>query len=231
MNGIHDLGGMHGFGRVEREEDEPVFHADWERHVFALLNLTVAAGQYCVDELRHAIERMPPARYLGTSYYEHWLHAAEDLLDAKGIVTRDELERRKHGLGPQAPAAGMRKVETTQALPASQVAPAFRTGVSARADVAGPPRFRPGEVVVARNLHPTGHTRLPRFVRGRRGVVQLDHGGFVFADARAHGLGDHPQHLYSVRFAARELWGDAGSERDAVYLDLWESHLELPGSA
>lgn len=94
MNGIHDLGGMHGLGPVVREEDEPVFHEEWERRVFAVLNLTMAAGQYNVDELRHAIERMAPARYLETSYYEHWLHAAEDLLDAKGVVTCEELARR-----------------------------------------------------------------------------------------------------------------------------------------
>jgi nitrile hydratase len=111
MNGIHDLGGMHGFGAVAREENEPVFHEDWERHVFAVLNLTMAAGQYNVDELRHAIERMPPARYLDTSYYEHWLHAAEDLLNAKGVVTHEELARRMAeiarkpaGTTPEAPA-------------------------------------------------------------------------------------------------------------------------------
>lgn len=121
MNGIHDLGGMHGFGRVEHEEDEPVFRADWERHVFALLNLTVAAGQYCVDELRHSIERMPPARYLGTSYYEHWLHAAEDLLDAKRVVTHEEVERRMDELARQARARRTRQapaVATRQGLTA-----------------------------------------------------------------------------------------------------------------
>jgi nitrile hydratase len=94
MNGIHDLGGMQGFGRIEREENEPVFHADWERRIFALLNLTIAAGQYHVDEIRHAIERMAPAEYLTTAYYEHWLHAAEDLLDRKGVVTHAELAKR-----------------------------------------------------------------------------------------------------------------------------------------
>ncbi len=94
MNGIHDVGGMQGFGPVVREENEPVFHEDWERHIFALLNLTIAAGQYCVDECRHSIERMAPAEYLTTPYYEHWLHAAEDLLDKKGVVTRAELKQR-----------------------------------------------------------------------------------------------------------------------------------------
>jgi nitrile hydratase subunit beta len=100
MNGIHDLGGMHGFGSVVREPNEPVFHEPWEGRVFAILNLTVAAGAYNVDELRHAIERMPPVRYLETSYYEHWLHAAEDLLDRKGIVTREELDRCMRKLAP-----------------------------------------------------------------------------------------------------------------------------------
>jgi nitrile hydratase subunit beta len=94
MNGIHDLGGMQGFGPIEREGNEPVFHADWERHIFALLNLTIAAGQYHVDEIRHSIERMAPAEYLTTPYYAHWLHAAEDLLDKKGVVTHTELEQR-----------------------------------------------------------------------------------------------------------------------------------------
>jgi nitrile hydratase subunit beta len=94
MNGIHDLGGMQGLGPVVREENEPVFHANWERHIFALLNLTIAAGQYHVDEIRHSIEKMPPAEYLTTLYYEHWLYAAEDLLDKKGVVTHEELEQR-----------------------------------------------------------------------------------------------------------------------------------------
>jgi nitrile hydratase len=94
MNGIHDLGGMQGFGPIEREENEPVFHADWERHIFALLNLTIAGGQYHVDEIRHSIERMAPAEYLATPYYVHWLRATEDLLDKKGVVTHAELEQR-----------------------------------------------------------------------------------------------------------------------------------------
>jgi hypothetical protein len=94
MNGIHDLGGMQGFGPIEREENEPVFHAEWEGRIFALLNLTIAAGQYHVDEIRHAIERMAPAEYLMTPYYAHWLHATEDLLDKKGVVTHAELEQR-----------------------------------------------------------------------------------------------------------------------------------------
>ncbi|HYK25984.1 MAG TPA: SH3-like domain-containing protein [Steroidobacteraceae bacterium] len=117
------------------------------------------------------------------------------------------------------------------ALPKDQVRSAIRAGLSARADVATPPRFKVGERVVARNIHPLGHTRLPRYARGKRGVVERHHGGFVFADTRAHGLGDQPQHLYNVRFEARELWGADASERDGVYLDLWESYLEAEGAS
>lgn len=117
------------------------------------------------------------------------------------------------------------------ALPREEVRPAISAGISARREVATPPRFRVGEQVLARNIHPTGHTRLPRYARGKRGVVQRYHGGFVFADARAHGRGDQPQHLYNVRFEARELWGEAAADRDGVYLDLWELYLESEGSS
>ncbi len=112
------------------------------------------------------------------------------------------------------------------ALPRDMVTAAIRTGASARAEPNGPPRFKVGEAVLARNVNPLGHTRLPRYVRGRRGIIQRNYGGFVFADTRAHGLGDHPQYVYSVRFDARELWGPEASPRDAVYLDLWESYIE-----
>jgi nitrile hydratase subunit beta len=112
------------------------------------------------------------------------------------------------------------------AVPKEMVRAGFRAGASARAEVRTPPRFGPGDRVRARNLNPAGHTRLPRYVRGRSGVIERHHGGFVFADTRAHGLGDEPQHLYSVRFEARALWGAAAPAGDALYLDLWESYLE-----
>jgi nitrile hydratase len=112
------------------------------------------------------------------------------------------------------------------ALPKDMVAIAIKAGASLRAQVATPPRFKAGDKVVARNINPITHTRLPRYIRGKRGVVQRDHGGFAFADTRAHGLGDQPHHVYSVRFDARELWGDSASPRDAVYIDLWEPYIE-----
>jgi len=112
------------------------------------------------------------------------------------------------------------------ALPREIVATAIRTGASARAEVGSAPRFKVGDAVIARNMNPTGHTRLPRYIRGRRGVIQRNHGGFAFADTRAHGLGDQPQYVYSVRFEGRELWGPDAAVRDAVYIDLWESYIE-----
>jgi nitrile hydratase len=112
------------------------------------------------------------------------------------------------------------------ALPKEMVAIAVKTGASARAEVKTPPRFNAGDKVLARNINPATHTRLPRYVRGKHGVVQGNRGGFAFADTRAHGLGDQPQYVYSVRFEARELWGDDAPSRDAVYIDLWEAYIK-----
>lgn len=117
------------------------------------------------------------------------------------------------------------------ALPREAVEPAIRTGMSARAQVSTPPRFKVGDRVLARNINPVGHTRLPRYIRGKRGVVQRHHGGFAFADTRAHGRGDQPQHVYSVRFESSELWGPQGTAHDALYIDLWEAYIEpAPGA-
>jgi nitrile hydratase subunit beta len=111
-------------------------------------------------------------------------------------------------------------------LTADRVAAAVHRGGGFRMNVDLPARFKPGDRVRARNTHPPGHTRLPRYARGRAGVVDRDHGVFVFADASGDGLGKIPQHVYSVRFAARELWGPGAGPRDAIYIDLWDDHLE-----
>jgi nitrile hydratase len=188
MDGIHDLGGMHGFGPVAVESDEPVFHARWEGRVFALAGLAIAGGLANPDAFRHAIERLPPAVYLTAGYYGRWLAALERLVAERAV--------------PTAAAKGARRT------------------------VAGPPRFGPGQHVVARDLHPAGHTRLPRYVRGRRGVVARVHPAWVFPDTNAHGRGEHPQFAYAVRFAARELWGDDADAAASVHVDLFESYLE-----
>jgi nitrile hydratase subunit beta len=216
MNGVHDLGGMHGFGTIEIEKDEPVFHSEWEARVFALTLASGFLGKWNIDMGRHARERMPPADYLAATYYEHWLFGLEKLLLEQGLVTANELETgRAEGKAGEARALGV-----------PDVAPFLRDRRHARLDADVPPKFKPGEHVVARNIHPAGHTRLPRYARGRRGAIDRDHGVFIFADTNAMSRDRKPQHCYSVRFSARELWGPGASARDSVYVDLWDDHLD-----
>lgn len=222
MNGVHDLGGMHGFGPVIREPNEPVFHAEWEKRVFAM-TLTAMGRRVCnVDEFRRAIERMPPARYLAATYYEKWLYALESLLVEKGAVTPEELLS-GHAAAP-APAKATGPLESGGD---SRGVESFdSSAVKLRFDKSFKPRFKPGDRVVARNLNPEHHTRLPRYARGKRGVVRYDQGVFVFPDTHAHGHGTKPQHVYTVAFEARELWGADHKEHAPVYLDCWEDYLE-----
>ncbi len=216
MNGIHDMGGMHGFGPIEREADEPVFHAPWEARLFAIRHAMGAWGKWNIDGSRHAREIIPPAEYLRMSYYERWLAGLIAQMIQAGLVTREEVRS-----GRPAPGAA----RATPALAPAEVARVLARSPSLR-DVQIAPRFQAGDRVRAKNVHPTGHTRLARYARGKAGVVLRDHGVHVFPDTNAHGLGEQPRHLYSVRFEGRELWGDSAGPRDAVHLDLWESYLE-----
>jgi nitrile hydratase beta subunit len=224
MDGVHDLGGVHGFGPVAREENEPTFHAPWEAAVVAIMRATLGRS-YNLDEFRHAVERMDPAHYLGSSYYEHWLDGIARVLTEKGVVSPDELEART-AFFQERPGAS-----ATAALTAPPVVPTAALGMIPETSVREAretPRFARGDVVVTRNIHPRGHTRLPRYARAKRGVIVAWRGTHVFPDANAHGLGEQPQPLYTVRFDACELWGDAAEPNHHVHLDLWESYL-LPG--
>jgi nitrile hydratase subunit beta len=211
------MGGMTCFGPVQRENQERVFHAPWERRVFALTILTM--GQVTnLDEFRHAIERMDPAHYLASSYYEHWLTSLTTLLVEKGVATLEELSG----------GTAMRTATSARApFGPDEVRMIARHGGSAQRRVGRTaPRFKIGDHVIARNFHPPGHTRIPRYVRGKRGVIERAHGTFVFPDTHAHGGGEQPQPVYGVRFAARELWGSSASARDSLCIDLWEDYLE-----
>lgn len=207
MDGIHDLGGMSGFGPVEIERDEPVFHEPWEALAFALNALGIAALKaYNADEYRHSVERMDPAHYLAATYYERVLTGVATLFVEKRIVTRAELEARAGGPVPLArPVAGRPTVELSP-RPHS--------------------RFRIGDRVLVRDIHPAGHTRVPRYVRGKRGVVVHVAPPFSFPDASAHGLPRRAEHTYHVEFDARELWADANGSNDTVVVDLWDAYLE-----
>jgi nitrile hydratase len=214
---------MHGFGRVEREANEPVFHAPWEGVVFAIVRAARAQRLFTIDESRRAIEQLSPARYLTSSYYARWLAATEALLVEKGALTREALDARARDL-----AARPDTLAPTRPVPglADRVIASLRARPNYRRP--GPaPRFAVGERVRTRNVHPKHHTRLPRYARGKAGVVHRVHGSFVFPDTNAHGGGENAQPLYSVRFDARELWSDSAEPGHAgVHLDLWESYLE-----
>ncbi len=216
MNGVHAMGGMHGMGPLEPEPDEPVFHEPWESRVFALVQRVGPWGRgRNWGGFRFALESIPAADYLRMSYYERWFEALlVDRLVGSALVTAAELE----------------SGHADPDLPGPTLLPPSTRGSaeSAQLDVEVAPRFRPEQRVRARNMHPHGHTRLPRYARGKSGTVVRVHGVFNLQDTdlNGHGFGDRPQHVYTVRFTARELWGDRVTERDAVYVDLWEDYLE-----
>jgi nitrile hydratase beta subunit len=217
MNGVHDMGGMHGMGPIQNEKDEPVFHERWEARTFALTLVMAAWRKWTLDGSRHERELIPAAEYLRMSYYEKWLAALVELLVKSNLVTGAEVESGKPA--PSSPKA-------IPPLTADKVLPLVARGEPASRDVALVPRFQLGQHVRARNIHPTGHTRLPRYTRGKLGTIDGDHGVFVFPDTNARFLGEKPQHVYSVRFAASELWGDQAAPRDAVCVDIWDDYLE-----
>ena len=222
MNGGHDLGGMHGLGPVnpESERDEPVFHHSWERRVFALTLATGFLGRWNLDQSRHARERQHPIDYLRNTYYENWLAGLQTLLVDSGLLTEAELQSGSCGKGFPDQEIVLTKKEVKAKL---------QEGKSVELPVAEPPKFVIGQEVMVVNRHPIGHTRAPRYTRGRRGTVIHHHGGHIFPDD--HAMGNRTgQHLYNVCFDATELWGqdDAGNEQ--VYVDLWESYLTSEGA-
>ena len=207
MNSIHDMGGMDGFGPIVREADEPIFHTEWERRMFALASAIPFAVPMSDDHFRQEIERIDPATYLKSSYYELWYRAHSALLQQRGVIA--------HG-----------RPKGTQPLAAEQAVAAIEAGATTRMPSEGvAARFSVGDAVVARNINPTGHTRLPRYARGRSGIVHANRGVFGFADSNARGDGACPQHLYTVAFAGEELWGKNG-RKDTVLLDLWDNYLD-----
>jgi nitrile hydratase subunit beta len=218
MNGVHDMGGMHGMGPVRAEVNEPVFHERWEARVYVLTRAIGAWRKWNIDTGRYYIERIPAADYLRMSYYERWLVKLVELMVKTGLVTRQEVESGK-------PAPGSSKV-TPPLLVEGVPAVALNRNIQSSHEPAIRAQFKTGQRVRARNINPVGHTRLPRYARGKTGVIERDHGVYDFPDTSADGRGPKRQHVYSVRFAARELWGDQALPHDFVHLDLWDDYLE-----
>jgi nitrile hydratase subunit beta len=214
MSGIHDLGGIYGMGPIEHEKNEPVYHAEWEGRVDAIAAALQATGK--IPGTRRTIEeKIPGAEYLRMSYYEKWYTALVELLIAAKFATRSEIES---GQSAERSTNSIRPVPATEAV-------AFRTRnqSSTRQNVALAPLFQVGQRVRARNKNPVTYTRLPRYARGRLGTVATIRGVFTIPDV---GAGGKAQTLYSVRFAARDLWGEEAAPQDAVYIDMWDGYLE-----
>jgi nitrile hydratase beta subunit len=217
MNGVHDMGGLQDMGPVRREKDEPVFHATWEGRIYAINASLRAMGKWNLDAWRHQIELLPPADYLRMTYYERWLQINEQLGVKHGLVTPPELATGRPDPG---------SVTATPVLTAAAAARLLGRGIPSSHDPKVRPQFNVGQRVRARNMNPTGHTRLPRYARGKIGTITRDHGVYTFPDTNAHFQGEKRQHVYSVRFPARELWGEHASPRDSVHLDMWDDYLE-----
>ena len=220
MNSAHDLGGMHGFGAInpEPENEEPVFHSDWEKRVFGLTLAAGFLGKWNIDMSRPARERQYPVDYLRHTYYENWLAGLEKLLVEAELVSPEELK-----IGKAVRPADESILQ--RVLKADEVAGVIAKGSPVAMANNTAPRYKSGDGVRAVNRHPMGHTREPRYVRGRVGVIHECYGTYVFPDRSAEGSKEG-RHLYNVRFTAEALWGESASGRNAVYVDLWEDYLE-----
>lgn len=214
MNGIHDMGGMEGMGELGYEENEPVFHAEWEGRLLALY---AAMTPYRGGPLKPTIERIPAADYLRMSYYERWLTALTERVVDRGVATRSEIERGRADARSDRSISALTPEEANEML--------FQTPQT-ELDMEFVARFQVGDSVRGRNINPNGHTRMPRYTRGRTGIVERDRGVYPLPDNEVYNLDPKPQHVYLVRFTARELWGESAAEHDSLYVDMWEDYLE-----
>lgn len=226
MNGVHDMGGMQGFGPVRPEVNEPLFHAAWERQALAITVAMGACGQWNIDISRSARESLRPAQYLGSSYYAIWLAGLEKLMQERGMVNATELQT---GQADSPPLPGVR------CLDAAQTAQALARGTASTRSIEAPARFAVGQRVRARQIHPAGHTRLPRYVRGHTGTIERIHGAHVFPDTRVSRpvppFVDDAHWLYTVVFDGQDLWGSSASAGLLVSVDAWEPYLEAVEAA
>ena len=217
MNGAQDLGGMMGFDPIGPEPNEPMFHHDWEKRALAITIAAGACGLWNLDVSRHARETLPPAEYLSKSYYDIWLSGLEKLVLRTGMASEDELRAGKVSTPPR-PVNGK--------LIAANVASVLAKGTPYDRPASAPARFRAGERVCTKVMNPTTHTRLPRYARGKTGIIEAVRGVFVFPDSNAHEDGEDPQWLYAVSFTGEELWGEGADPHLKISIDAFEPYLE-----
>ncbi|HET6170965.1 MAG TPA: nitrile hydratase subunit beta [Gaiellales bacterium] len=220
MDGIHDMGGMHGFGPVV--PDGEAFHSDWERRLFGLNRVSRLAG-ITVGHFRAAIESMPPAEYLAAGYYERWMYGLQRRLEAAGTLAPEDVDAAMERVN------GEPRLERSDPEFMTRCLEAQRSGSQMAAAAA--PRFRPGQRVRVLRMRPPGHTRCPRYVRGALGVIERVHGDATLPDALARNEERPPEALYAVRFRSDDLFGPGDEPPFRVLVDLWESYLEEPADA
>jgi nitrile hydratase subunit beta len=213
-NSVHDMGGMHGFGPVEAEPNEPVFHADWEKRVLAMQRAMGFTGLWTIDGGRASLETLPPITYLASSYYERWFRGLERRVVAHELVGEDEI-----AAGRSLRAGRLLNRKLTLADAKNWRWPNFERPVRS------PARFKQGDRVKTRNINPETHTRLPRYARGKRGIIEAIRGVHVYPDTAALGDHEHAEWLYTVVFPARELWGEAADPAIKVSIEAFEPYL------
>ena len=211
MNGIHDMGGMQGLGEIGYKESAPGFDEPWEIRLFALVQAVRSRS------LRTGIEHIPAPDYLRMGYYERWYTALVKQIIERGTVTRAEVDS-----GRADPASA----KATPALTPDIAREVLFRSTKTEQDVELTPKFHIGESVRGRNINPATHTRMPRYTRGKTGVVERDRGVFNLPDSEEASAEPRPQHVYLIRYAGRELWGEEAPPNDSVYIDMWEDYLE-----
>lgn len=220
MDGIHDLGGMHGFGPIPIESQNYVFKHDWQRRAFGVVQAVAGNTPYCADQHRHKIELLSATDYLSLDYFEKWTIATSELLRDAGLVNASELK------------SGVKEFDVdldahAPATPAGLIEAMKKGGSYEFPATSQPQKFNVGDRIRARSDSPSGHTRIPKYVRGKYGTVLASEGVFQFADTVAAGQGQHPQHCYLVSFTAAELWGASADGRsDDVVLNLAEGYID-----
>jgi len=226
MNGVFDLAGTDGIGPVVVPDEEPVFRAEWEKAVFPMFAMCFRAGFFGVDEFRHGIELIDPTSYLNSPYYEHWVHTVEHYGEMRGVLDLEELERRTQFYldNPDAPLP--EHADDPELL--GFVEAVVKAGATAKRESDKVAQFQVGDIVRVGRMAPKGHTRRARYIRGAVGEIARAHGVFIYPDTAGNGLGEAPEHVYTVRFSAEELWGeDAAEPNQSVYFDVWEPYIQL----
>ena len=215
-NTIHDMGGMHGFGPVEPEPNEPVFHEAWEGRVLAMQRAMGYTRLWTIDGGRASLESLPPLTYLAASYYQRWFLGLEKRVLTHGLVGEDEIKARKS----TQPGRRLNRKLTVADVPNTMARGNYARPSSA------PAKFKAGDTVKTRNINPATHTRLPRYARGKLGTVEAVRGCHVFPDTAALGDHNHAEWLYTVVFSGRELWGEDADPSVTVSIEAFEPYLE-----